>query len=56
MICPRCHKVHTCPPVNPEKVIENTSVEIAEYINQQVLKHIPIVNFSANPIIRSEKH
>jgi hypothetical protein len=44
MKCPRCHKVHTCPPVNTEKIIENTSVEIAEYINKQVLKQMKTID------------
>ena len=40
MICPRCHKVHTCPPMKPDKVLTEKSNEIAEYINHQVLKQM----------------
>jgi len=46
MICPRCNKVHTCPPMRPERVLSEKSKEIAKYIDHQVLKQLKESNMS----------
>ncbi|CAB4125628.1 hypothetical protein UFOVP58_186 [uncultured Caudovirales phage] len=38
MKCPRCNKVHTCPPLDINKVLNENSKDISEYINREVIK------------------
>jgi hypothetical protein len=38
--CPRCGKVHTCEPVDPDKILKEQAKEIADAIDAAVLNQI----------------
>jgi hypothetical protein len=35
--CPRCGKVHTCDPVDPEKIVQDHAKSLADEIDRQVM-------------------
>jgi hypothetical protein len=38
--CPRCGKVHTCDPVDPDKILKEQAKKIADEIDTAVLSHL----------------
>lgn len=37
-VCPRCNKVHTCLPVDPEKIADEHAKEMADQIDEEVMR------------------
>lgn len=40
MKCPRCNKVHTDKPADPNKILEVISKEISDYVNKRILEFL----------------
>lgn len=53
-ICPRCNKVHNCPPVDINKIRDQQAQEIATTIDKEVLE-ILSARSKAMSLLRDEE-